>query len=445
VWRPRHPPGVELERETGGPAAVRADPGAARRLLPRGRLAAIGLVVAVLGGGYAGVARLGPLPAPPGWPPTSDLAEYTAVLHVHSRYSHDGRGTVEEIAAAAARARARVVFLTDHNTLAPLKDGKEAWYGPTLVLVGTEVTTSAGYLLLLDPDPNAPVQQRGVDFAAVFQRYRQAESIVLLAHPDHPRLGWRQDALPPVDGIEVVDVFDQVVAAPVQRQMLGLLAYPANPVMAILSVVHWPRRVLESWDRLARERPTIGVLGLDAHGGIELTEETGVRFPSHETAFRLGQLHFVTPEALGHDEADRTRVYRSLRAGRFYNAFDGLAPAAGFRFEARRGSPPEGRDAMRAGGPPRPGETQVALMGDTLRSGEGWTFEVRVPPVGETAVRLLRDGVVVHEAPGPGPIRIPADAAGVYRVEVDVGVNLFPITTARRMPWIFSNPIYVRP
>jgi hypothetical protein len=405
---------------------VRAEPAGGRRLLSRGRLAALGVAVATLGAGYASVAHLGPLPEPPGWPPPSDLAEYSAVLHVHSRYSHDGRGTIEEIAAAAARAGARVVFLTDHNTLAPLKDDKESWYGPTLVLVGTEVTTNAGYILLLDPDRGAPVEQRGADFATVFEQYRREESIVLLAHPDHPRLGWRQDHLPPVDGIEVVDVFDQVVAAPVQRQLLGLLAYPANPVMAILSVVHWPRRVLDSWDQLARERPTIGVLGLDAHGGIAMTEETGVRFPSHETAFRLGQLHFVTPEALGQDEADRLRVYRALRAGRFYNAFDGLAPAAGFRFEARRGA-------------------DLRLMGETLPSGEGWTFEVWVPPVGETTVRLLRDGVVVHEAPGPGPIRVPAGGAGVYRVEVDVGVNLFPITMARRMPWIFSNPIYVRP
>jgi hypothetical protein len=405
---------------------VRAEPAGRCRLRSPRRLAAIGVAVATLGGAYAAVARLGPLPEPRGWPPPSDLAEYSAVLHVHSQYSRDGRGTIEEIAAAAARAGARVVFLTDHNTLAPLLDEKESWYGPTLVLVGTEVTTNAGYILLLDPDPGAPVEPRGVDFATVFEHYRRNESIVLLAHPDHPWLGWRQSRLPPVDGIEVVDVFDQVVVAPLHRQLLGLLAYPANPVMAILSVVQWPRRVLDSWDHLAQERPTIGVLGLDAHGGIGLTEEIGVRFPSHETAFRLGQLHFVTPEPLGRDEADRLRVYRAMRAGRFYNAFDGLAPASGFRFEARR-------------------EGDFRLMGETVRSGEGWTFEVRVPPVGETMVRLLRDGVVVHEAPGPGPIRVPAGAAGVYRVEVDVGVNLFPITMARRMPWIFSNPIYVRP
>jgi PHP domain len=401
--------------------------GPARRPRPgRARLLAAAGLAVLVAAAYGATARLGPIPSPPGWPPPVAADEYAAALHVHSRYSHDGRGTVEEIAAAAGRTGVRVVFLTDHSTLAPLGDGQEGWHGPTLVLVGSEVTTDTGYLLVLDPRPGTPVESRGIPFPEAFERYREDGAIVILAHPDHPRLGWRQAVLPPVDGIEVVDVFDQVVAAPLPRQLMGLIAYPANPVMAVLSVVHWPRGVLQSWDRMAHERPTIGVLGLDAHGGIALTEETGVRFPSHETAFGLGRLHFVAGEPLEQDEADRTRVYRALRGGRFYNAFDGLADPAGFGFEARR-------------------DGAVAHMGDTVEGGAGWQLEVRVPPVGETLIRVVRDGAVVREAPGPGPLRWPASVPGVYRVEVELGTNLFPITTARRMPWIFSNPIYVRP
>jgi hypothetical protein len=399
-----------------------AERGAVRRTLLIGAV-----VLALVGGAYGAAARLGPQPPPPGWPPPSTHAEYGAVLHVHSRYSHDGRGTVEEIAAAAAGLGIRVVFLTDHNTLAPLLEGKEAWHGETLVLVGAEITTNAGYLLLLDPRADAPVSPRGMPYRDALEAYRQDESIVLLAHPEHPRLRWLawDEGMPAVDGIEVVDVFDQVMAAPWPRQLLGLLAYPANPEMAILSVVHWPRPVLERWDAMARGRRTVGVLALDAHGGFEITNETAVRFPSHATAFGLGQLHFVTDDPLARDEGDRIRVYRALRAGRFYNAFDGFAPAAGFRFEARR-----------------PGE--VALMGDTVRAGAGWDLEVRVPPMGETAVRILRDGTPVHESSGREVVRVPADRAGIYRVEVDLLVNLFPIATARRMPWIFSNAIYVQ-
>jgi PHP domain len=379
--------------------------------------------VVVVAAGIAAVARLGPKPTPAGWSPPTDLAEYTAVLHVHSRYSHDGRGSVEDVAAAAARAGVRVVLLTDHNTLAPLSDGKEGWYGPTLVLVGAEITTGSGYLLVLDPRPDLPMRARGFSLDDLLARYREAGALVLLAHPEHPRLGWRGE-WPPVDGVEVVDVFDQVIGASLPRQLMGLLAYPVNPVMAMLSVVHWPRPVLARWDRMSRERPTIGVLALDAHGGIEVTDDTAVLFPSHETAFRIGQLHFVTRDQLARDAADRLRVYRAMRAGQFYNAFDGLAPAAGFRFLARR-------------------DDGVALMGETLE-GPGWMLEVRVPPVGETVVRVVRDGAVVHEGPGRQPVRVPVSAPGAYRVEVDLAVNLFPISTVRRMPWIFSNAIYAR-
>jgi predicted metal-dependent phosphoesterase TrpH len=392
----------------------------------RWRRPATGAVLAtvvVAGLGYAAVAGWAPRPLPVGWPPESDLAEFTAAIHVHSAYSHDARGSLEEIAAAAERAGVDVVFLTDHNTLGALDDGREGWYGRTLVLVGVEVTTGDGYLLLLDPARDAPVKARGYALDDLVGRWRERGSLVYLAHPEHPRLGWRGE-MPDIDGLEIVDIFDQVVGAPVPRQALGLLAYPANPVMAILSVVHWPRSVMERWDALTRARPTVGLLALDAHGGIELTEEATLWFPSHETAFRLGRLHFVTEEALGRDEADRTRVYRSMRKGRFYNALDGFARADGFRFELRLG-------------PLR------ALMGDRVPLAEGLTAVVRVPPAGDAVVRLLADGEVVHEAPAGGLLEVPVRSPGAYRVEVDLRVNLFPIATRRHMPWIFSNPVYV--
>ncbi|HEY7139200.1 MAG TPA: PHP domain-containing protein [Methylomirabilota bacterium] len=382
------------------------------------------LLVLGLGAGYHAVASLGPRAARAGWPPASDLSEYTAVLHVHSSYSHDGQGSVEEVAAAAARVGVRVVFLTDHNTLAPLVEGKEGWHGEVLVLVGAEITTGSGYLLALDPRPDLPTRARGFMLDDLVGRYREAGAIVLLAHPDHPRLGWR-DAVPEIDGIEVVDVYDQLMAASLGRKAVGLAAYPANPVMAILSWVHWPRSVLAHWDRMSQERPTLGVLALDAHGGIALTEETDIAFPSHETAFQVGRLHFVTSEPLRHDAGDRLRVYGALRAGSFYNAFDGFASADGFRFEVRLG------DAR-------------ALMGETLPFRPGQTALIRVPPVGDALVRLLRDGAVLHEGPGSTLLRVPLPGPGVYRVEVDLRVDLFPLGGTAYRPWIFSNPVYVR-
>jgi PHP domain len=138
------------------------------------------LLVLGLGAGHCAVASLGPLAARAAWPPVSDPAEYTAVLHVHSSHSHDGQDSVEEVAAAAARADVRVVFLTDHNTLAPLVDGKEGWYGEVL---------GPGYLLVLDARLDIPTGARRLALGELLRRYREAGAIVLLAHPEHPRLG----------------------------------------------------------------------------------------------------------------------------------------------------------------------------------------------------------------------------------------------------------------
>ena len=84
------------ERETKRPTSplTHAETGMDHRGRRRGRLLVLGIVPGLFLAAYATAARLGPLPVPEGWPPESDLAEYSGVLHVHSMYSHDGRGTI---------------------------------------------------------------------------------------------------------------------------------------------------------------------------------------------------------------------------------------------------------------------------------------------------------------------------------------------------------------
>ena len=67
------------------------------------------------------------------------MHDLSCVVHLHSTHS-DGTGTVRQIARAAARARADVVLLTDHDTLAAKRNGEEGWYGDVLLLAGEEVS-----------------------------------------------------------------------------------------------------------------------------------------------------------------------------------------------------------------------------------------------------------------------------------------------------------------
>lgn len=114
-----------------------------------------------------------------------------------------------------------------------------------------------------------------------------------------------------------------------------------------------------------------------------------------------------------------------MREEPFRNAFDGLAPADGFRLEVRLGK-------------------NRALMGATVPFGPGQTALIEIPRVGDAMARLPPDGAVLPEAPTDTLLRIPLPGHGVYRVEVDLRVNLFPIGDARYRPWIFPSLMYVR-
>ena len=83
-------------------------------------------------------------------------------------------------------------------------------------------------------------------------------------------------------------------------------------------------------------------------------------------------------------------------------------------------------------------------MGDVLPFRHGHAAVVQVPPAGDSLVRLLRDGAVIHEGPGGPLLSVPLPGPGVYRVEVDLRVDLFPIGGVAYRPWIFSNAVHLR-
>jgi len=68
----------------------------------------------------------------------------SGVVHVHTTLS-DGAATPDEVIAAARAAGLKFVVITDHNNL----DAKkwEGYHDGVLVIVGTEVSTTAGHVL----------------------------------------------------------------------------------------------------------------------------------------------------------------------------------------------------------------------------------------------------------------------------------------------------------
>jgi hypothetical protein len=342
------------------------------------------------------------------------MHDLSCVVHLHSTYS-DGTGTVREIVRAAARARADVVLLTDHDSLEARRRGEEGWYGDVLLLAGDEVSPRRGdHYLAFGIDKE--IRHRGLDACGIARAVRDAGGFGFAAHPfsegferfkrpGMPFAGLDCDAL---DGIELWnfanDTGERIGSI---AGALRLLATPAR----VLD--HPPERNMRRWDELCRTRRVVAIGGLDAHQyGKRIGPVVPIRVMSYRRSFRLIRTHVLCDEPpTGELERDREPVFAALRAGRCYIAVEAVAPARGFRFEA----------------PDVP-------MGGEAPAGRR-TLHARTPLPAH--IRLLRNGRELASADGTS-LDVDVEEPGVYRVEA--------LRRARggERTWIVSNPVYLR-
>ena len=334
------------------------------------------------------------------------------VVHVHTTLS-DGGGTPDEVITAARAAGLRFVAITDHNNA----DAKlfEGYHDGVLVLVGSELSTTAGHLVALGiPDPqfrfSGDVQDGLADI-------RDLGGVALAAHPwssreDFRWSGWDQRG---PWGIELMNLDSEWRVAGWPRLAGAAIVYGLNHRYGLLSGLGASGGNLAAWDALLAERDVPGIVGTDAHSRIPVTKTRSLRFPSYESLFLFAQNHVLLDAPLGGDgPSDAARVLDALRRGASYAAVDALAPADGFSFtvESERR-----RFTM--------GETAPLALSRRLVAGG------RLPA--HTRLTLLRDGKTLTER--EGSIDLPVPGPGVYRVEARI--------SGWTIPWVLSNPIYV--
>ena len=360
----------------------------------------------------------------PGWQGSAHPVVRGA-FHVHSLRS-DGGGSVDEIAAAAARAGLQFVVLTDHG------DGTRRPDPPTyregvLCIDAVEISTSGGHLIAIDL-PQAPSSIRG-EPAAVAAEVTRLGGFGIVAHPESLKRGLRwRDWSTVFGGIEWLNADSQWRDEPIGRLLRLLLQYPWRPPETMASLLDRPVDSLNRFDTLTRRRRIVALAGSDSHARIDAwrgdddPDRAGMlNFPSYEQSFRTFAIRVELDEPpVGTATHDAAALLRALKGGRAYTAIDALATPAPFEFSARSGD-------------------LTARMGDELRIDGPIALEARAAGPPGTEIALVRNGEVVlttedhtlrHTAP--------AEPA-VFRVEV----RLARAPGDPPIPWIVSNPIYV--
>jgi hypothetical protein len=382
----------------------------------------------------------------------SGYDDVRALLHVHSAFSHDSRGTIDEIVAAAKKTGVRVIMFTEHpaSHYDYVIDGHQGLKDGVLLIPGAETEGFLAY-------PKTSIQQQKSSGAQQFSDLvRGTGGMIFLCHLEE-RMDWEIAGL---TGSEIynthADLKDEARFLAALRSPLTLFtllpAVKQYPQEMFAALQDYPADYLKRWDQLCQKARHTGVSANDAHhnqafrarltddGKVQLEDGLGKNLAQLDPATLLllkaivadkkpGDLvldidldpyersfrHVSTHLLMGALTADD--VWQTLQAGRAYVAFDWMADPSGFVFRADRAgdSWPMGSEV--------PGPANLRLCAEAPLDGE---------------FKLIRNGEVVLEKSG-NAIDVPVDMPGNYRVEVWLTLAGEP------RPWILSNPIYVRP
>jgi hypothetical protein len=365
------------------------------------------------------------LPPPPAPLPPGLSAPVRGALHVHTRRS-DGSGTVEDVAAAAARAGLRFVILTDHGdaTRAP---EPPAYRNGVLCIDAVEISTADGHLVALGIG-QAPYRLGG-EGRDVAEDVARLGGFTIAAHPLSPRQGLRwRDWDVPVGGIEWLNGDSEWRDESRWRLARALFTYPFRRMETIAALFDRPVEAMRRWDQLAARRKVVGVVGADAHARLGLRtfgepydEGASLRVPAYEQVFRAFSIALQDVTLNGDAAADAEAVIEAIRGGRVHSAIDALGGPAAFSFTALHG------------------DAGTAVMGDAIPAGP-LTFRVAAQAPAQATIRLRRDGAEIDAQQGAlMNVSLTAPDPGAYRVELE----LPGAPGAPPVPWIVSNPIYV--
>ncbi|MBI4341521.1 MAG: CehA/McbA family metallohydrolase [Candidatus Omnitrophica bacterium] len=337
-------------------------------------------------------------------PPLEDgYTDYAGIIHVHTTYSHDAHGRFEDVVRVANAQRLDYVILTEHNNLHPLRDGLQGWHGATLVLVGMEISARDGHYLALNVTQE--INRDALTTQQVIDEVARQGGLGFIAHPYFKHGRWRNWNVHGFTGVEAYNVAHDTLDENRMRLVLWTLTTPAEPFY--YSILDRPYDPLAKWDELIRQHGhVVGIGSADAHEFHLM----GIKFASYDDVFQLVRTHVLLPEP----PLTAEKVYSALKQGHAFMSIGLIGNAKGFAFVAQKD------------------DRVLGVMGDSVELTDGLHLTTALPAPAN--LTLFRGGVPVASFTGTR-WRMPVDTPGVYRVEA----------MRHGKPWIFSNPIYVRP
>lgn len=343
---------------------------------------------------------------------------YRGVIHVHTSLGGHSTGHFEELIKAAWATELDFVVMTEHtseffDTSALTLRGK---YGKTLFVNGQEVDTKSGDRFLMVPGHADSFADARLETSEFVEKYKVQKRLILVTYPERLK---SKDAS--FDGIEVFSL--NTNAKSMNPLMFFFDAvWSWNSYSELLLTKHFvrPDYNLGIYDELTINKRITLFAGTDAHSNIGfflLGDDAGnkvfyFKFDPYQKAFRLIKNYVLVEKDKEFNEEALVEV---VRRGRLFVSVDLWADPVGFSFTA----------------------DETKTMGDEVFLGEK---PVQLKVISPLMARIVffRNGNKISEFRGSEAV-FETSEKGAYRVEIYL--DSLGLT---QMPWIISNPIYIR-
>ncbi|MEP6946202.1 MAG: hypothetical protein ABJA02_09820 [Acidobacteriota bacterium] len=354
--------------------------------------------------------------------PSPKLTEYRGIIHAHTSLGGHSTGTFAELIPAASANDLDFVLMTEHwsdeyDTSALTLNGV---YGKTLFIGGNEIDTAdSDRFLMLPGSVDAPGLRR-MSTDDVLAKLHAEKRLAMITYPEKFKT-WTSD----FDGIEVLSLNTSA------RQLsplvaLGDLLWSGRryPSLIFAQQLKRPTENIREFDDSAKSRRISLFFGSDAHSNIGVHlfgDDAGhkvinLKLDAYQNIFNVAQMHVLLDTAT---PLTRESLIDAVRAGHYYACINSFGDTTGFRFDTSAGG--------------------AAMMGDEVP----FTPELRLHTAVPVHVRAVvyKNGEKFDEQVDTDEFNFKPDGPGEYRVEAfldQLGLE------SDRMPWIMSNPIYVR-
>jgi hypothetical protein len=344
-----------------------------------------------------------------------EVYEAAGAVHLHSTVS-DGSLSIPEIAEIANTVDIDFLMFSDHNTLAPKREGLEGWYERVCVLIGYEINdlNDQNHYLAFRISEEVP----GLEAHDYVNQVKKGGGFGIIAHPAekrsfsdaYPAYPWTEWDVEAFDAIEIWNQLSEWMEGVTRMNILYRIWHP-------LKSIRFPvYEILQRWDRLNRNRRVSGIGGIDVHAyRLRFLGLFPVEIYPYKVQFKSIRTHVLLDKPLTENgspipfENAEKMIYDALIQGSSFISNYSLGNARGFRFWASE-------------------KDEYHLSGSRLPLNNIYMLHAVIPS--EAHIRLLKDSQVIKEVNG-SLLEEYVRSPGVYRIEA----------FRKKRGWIYSNPI----